>query len=687
MKQLFFIVIIMFSLLFVVVPAFSKETFDTVSLQSKERIEEELRWLQAEAVVFTASRHEQKVSKTAAAVYVVSHEDIRRSGATTIPDILRMVPGLQVSQINSNMWAISSRGFNRRFADKLLILMDGRSIYNSTFTGVLWDTKDTLIEDIERIEVIRGPGAALWGANAVNGIINIITKNAEDTQGALLTFGTGNIERSYGGVRYGGKLGNNLFYRGYVKYFDRDGLNASSTSADANDSWDAIRGGFKINWNATENNSFTLQGDTYDGDSGNLEGFVAPPPLTPLDNTKNDRKFFGGNILARFKHTFSDTSDLTLQLFFDRTVDRYEYVDVNSDNRETGAEINTYDLDFQHHFSFGNRNEITWGLSTRHIYDKINNAANVSYSREYRHAPLYSTFFQDEITVIEDRLKLIIGTKYANNDYSGSEVMPNARLLWTPDNNNTVWASVSRAVKTPTRVQHDLNELFLTRFFTTATGPVPNFLVANGDSDTRSEDLIAYEIGYRFKPFEDVSIDIAAFYNDYDDLHTGEIASADLSNVPSYISIPTILDNKMKGDTYGVEVSVEWQALTWWQLNATYTYLDMQLHAIGEDGLEPEVEENQSPENQAFFRSSMDLPMDLELDTTVRYVDHIPQFDINSYTETDLRLGWKPKDGLDLSITGRNLLDNGHKEFEGTTFTIPSSDVERSVFLKVTWSF
>ena len=393
MKQLFFIVIIMFSLLFVVVPAFSKETFDTVSLQSKERIEEELRWLQAEAVVFTASRHEQKVSKTAAAVYVVSHEDIRRSGATTIPDILRMVPGLQVSQINSNMWAISSRGFNRRFADKLLILMDGRSIYNSTFTGVLWDTKDTLIEDIERIEVIRGPGAALWGANAVNGIINIITKNAEDTQGALLTFGTGNIERSYGGVRYGGKLGNNLFYRGYVKYFDRDGLNVSSTSADANDSWDAIRGGFKINWNATENNSFTLQGDTYDGDSGNLEDFVAPPPLTPLDNTKNDRKFFGGNILARFKHTFSDTSDLTLQLYFDRTVDRLEYVEVNSDNRETGVEINTYDLDFQHHFSFGNRNEITWGLSTRHIYDKINNAANISYSREYRHAPLYSAFF------------------------------------------------------------------------------------------------------------------------------------------------------------------------------------------------------------------------------------------------------------------------------------------------------
>ena len=684
MKIHLFIPFLVYSLLLGTSPAFSDGTSDPIPFISKDRIEEELKWLQAEAFVFTATRHEQKVSETAAAVYVVSREDIRRSGAVTIPDILRMVPGLQVAQINSNMWAITSRGFNRRFSDKLLVLMDGRTIYNSTFSGVLWDTKDTLIEDIERIEVIRGPGAALWGANAVNGIINIITKKAEDTQGALLTFGTGNIERSYGGVRYGGKLGNNLFYRGYVKYFDRDGYNLSTTSANANDSWDAIRGGFKINWEATERNSFTLQGDAYDGDSGNLEDFVAPPPLTPLNNTKNDREFFGGNILARFKHTFSDTSDLALQLFFDRTVDRYEYVEVNSDNRKTGAEINTYDLDFQHRFSFGSRNDITWGLSTRHIYDKIRNSTNISYSRKYRHAPLYSTFVQDEITVIEGRLKLILGTKYSNNDYSGSEIMPNARLLWTPNTNNTVWASVSRAVKTPTRAQHDINELFLSRI---TTVPLPTFLLAKGDRDTRSEDLVAYEIGYRFNPFENVSIDIVAFYNNYDNLLTAETAPTDLSNFPSYLSIPAVFDNMMKGDTYGAEVSVQWQPLDWWHIHATYTYLDMQLHSKGERGVSPENEEDQSPENQALLSSLMDLPMNLELDTTVRYVDHIPQFDISSYTEVDLRLGWKPKDGLDLSIVGRNLFDNGHEEFKGTTFAIPSSDIERSVYLKVTWSF
>jgi iron complex outermembrane receptor protein len=665
-------------------PVFSEGSPDKVSSKSKGRIAEELRWLQAEAFVFTASRHEQKVSETAAAVYVVSHEDIRRSGATKIPDILRMVPGLQVAQINSNMWAVTSRGFNRRFSAKLLVLMDGRSIYNSTFGGVLWDTKDTFIEDIERIEVIRGPGAALWGANAVNGIINIITKEAEDTQGALLTFGVGNIDRNYVGGRYGGKLGNNLFYRGYVKYFDRDGYNVSSTSADANDSWDAIRGGFKINWEATERNSFTLQGDAYDGDSGNLEDFVAPPPLTPLNDTKNDREFFGGNILARFKHTFSDTSDLTLQLFFDRTVDRYDYVQVNSDNRKTGAEINTYDMDFQHHFSLGNRNEITWGLSTRHVYDKIRNSANISYSKTKRHAPWYSIFFQDEITLIEDRLKLTLGMKFLNNIYSGSEIMPNARLLWTPNKKNTIWASVARAVKTPTRVQHDLDELFLSRI---TTVPLPTFLVGKGDRDARSENLVAYEIGYRFNPIEDVSVDIAAFYNDYDDLGTGEAGPLDTSNVPSYLSIPAVADNRMRGDTYGVEVSVQWQALNWWQLHATYTYLDMQLHATGEDGVEAEIQENQSPENQAFLRSLMDLPMDLELDTTIRYVDHIPGFDINSYTEADLRIGWKPKDWLDLSIVGRNLLDNGHEEFEGNTLGVPSSDIERSVYLKITWSF
>ncbi|MCP4267152.1 MAG: TonB-dependent receptor [Candidatus Brocadiaceae bacterium] len=679
--------LISFLILFImsgITSANSEQLPDIISLKPKTRIEEEIKWLQAEAVVFSASRHEQKVSEAAAAVYVVSNEDIRRSGATTIPDILRMVPGLQVSQINSNMWGITSRGFNRRFSDKLLVLMDGRSIYSSTFTGVLWEAKDTLLEDIERIEVIRGPGAALWGANAVNGIINIITKKAEDTQGALLTFGTGNIERSFGGVRYGGRLGNSLFYRGYAKYFDRDGYNVSSSSENANDSWDAIRGGFKINWEATENDSFTFQGDTYDGDAGNLENFVAPPPLTPISNTRNDRKFFGGNVLARFKHTFSDKSDCTLQLYFDRTVDRYDYIDVNSANRKTGAEINTYDLDFQHRFSLGNRNEITWGLSTRHIYDKIRNSANVSNTRKHRHAPLYSTFFQDEITLIEDNLKLILGTKFANNDYSGSEIMPNARLLWTPDKQNTVWASVSRAVKTPTRVQHDLNELYLSRL---ATAPLPTFLIAKGDKDTRPEDLVAYEIGYRFNPAEDASVDITAFYNNYKDLGTGELGILDLTNSPSYLFFPSVSDNRMTGDTYGVEVSVQWKALEWWQLHATYTYLDMQLHALGEDSVEPENQENQSPENQATFRSLMSLPKNLEFDTTVRYVDHIKQFNINSYAETDLRIGWKPKEGLDLSISGRNLLDNAHAEFEDSTFGAPSSDIERSVHLKVTWSF
>ncbi len=684
MKKVPFIILLIFSMFFILDPVFSDDSFDTVSLKSKERVEEELRWLKAEAVVFTASRHEQKVSDTAAAVYVVSHEDIRRSGATTIPDILRMVPGLQVSQINSSMWAITSRGFNRRFSDKLLILMDGRSIYSSTFAGVLWETKDTFIEDIERIEVIRGPGAALWGANAVNGIINIITKEAEDTQGVLLTSGIGNIERSFGGVRYGGRLGNNLFYRGYAKYFDRDGYNVSSTSEDANDSWDTIRGGFKINWEATESDYFTLQGDTYDGDAGNLENFVAPPPLSPVANTRNDRKFFGGNLLARFKHTFSDTSDLALQLYFDRTVNRFEYVDVNSANRKTGAEINTYDLDFQHRFSLGNRNKITWGLSTRHIYDKLRSSANVSYTRKYRHAPLYSTFFQDEITLIEDRFKLILGTKYANNDYTGSELMPNVRLLWTPDDRNTVWASVSRAVRTPNRSQTDLEELFSSRV---TTVPLPTFLVGKGDSDTRAEDLVAYEIGYRFDSIKNVSVDIAAFYNNYKDLGTGELGTLDLSNSPSYLSYPVVSDNRMKGDTYGMEVSVQWQTFNWWQLQATYTYLDIQLHPFGENGVTPEMQEDMSPENQASFRSLMDLPLDLELDTAVRYVDHIKQFDINSYAETDLRLGWKPKDGLDFSITGRNLLNNGHEEFEGNTFGVPSSDVERSVLLKVTWSF
>ena len=640
-------------------------------------LEEELSWLQAESIVFSVSRNEQRVLDTAAAVFVISQQDIKRSGATSVPEALRMAPGLQVAQVNSNTWAISSRGFNKTASNKLLVMIDGRTVYNPDFSGTLWRTKDVMLEDIERIEVIRGPGASMWGSNAVNGVINVITKKAGDTQGVLATAGGGTEERAFGSMRYGGKLNDDIDYRAYVKYNKRDKLK-SAVGGDGNDEWENIRGGFKVNADLTSSDSVTLQGDIYDGNAGAYQMTVSPVAPTSLaGNVRED--FSGGNILGKWTHTISSTAGYSLQLYFDQAEDKSSFSTIDSSIKST---VKTYDADFQNNFQLQSWQQVTWGLGIRYVTTKINNAINFSFSPANRDFILYSGFIQDELTLVPHTLKFIVGSKFEHNDFSGFEFQPNAKLIFTPDNKQTLWASVSRAVRIPNRLDHDLQSLYLTQ-------PGPGVFVS-GQSNRHfdSEQLIAYELGYRIQATDSVSLDISAFYNDYDKLTTAEIGAPSIQATPTpHAVIPIFPDNKGTGETYGVELMAQWQAQEWWRLQGSYSYLQMQLHASDSStSVSPDAAEGNSPHHQFSIRSSMDVLDDIQLDTTLRYVDNLPNQNIDSYTEMDIRVAWMPVKNLELSVVGQNLLNSQHAEYTDNIFSMPM-EVQRGFYGKFSWSY
>jgi len=658
-------------------PAWASSSGNTLSAQTDltELSLEEL----MDVTVTIASKKEQKLSETAAAVFVITQEDIRRSGVTSIPEALRMVPGVNVARINSNTWAISIRGFNGRFANKLLVLMDGRTLYTPIFAGVNWHEKDTLLEDIEKIEVIRGPGAAIWGSNAVNGIINIITKNAKDTQGGLLVGGAGNIERG-GALRYGGHVGDDLQYRAYVKGFERDGFKLT-TGKGAEDEWHQLIGGFRVDWDTSTKDAITIQGDIYSGESGEITTLpVIFPPFAIRQGVPEDD--FGLNVIGKWQHTWSETSDSVLQIYYDHTDSKTHLLD------DFGVVVRTLDMDFHHNFRFLGNQDVTWGLGYRHIFDDITNSSQVVFNPDSRDYKIFSAFIQDDIALIEDRLKVIIGSKFEHNDFSGFEIQPNARFLWTPHGRHSVWGSISRAVRTPSRSDHDLEALF--------TGVLPPdslfpgspaaFAAVVGNSDFDSEELLAYEFGYRFLPMDQISIDIAAFYNDYDKLPTYEFGTPTLN---PFLVVPFVPENgHLTGEAYGVETTVRFKPYPWWKLQVSHSFLKINLSAEdSSDVLAESRYDGTSPQNQLYFRSSMDLPANLTWDTTFRFADNVPEWKVDEYLEMDMRLAWRPTKNLEISIVGQNLLNDAHPEANDTSTTAPATEIPRSIYGKVTLRF
>ncbi|APG29081.1 TonB-dependent receptor [Syntrophotalea acetylenivorans] len=626
--------------------------------------------------ITSAAKKPQAISNTAAAIFVITQEDIRRCGATSIPEVLRLAPGVNVARIDGNKWAITVRGFNGRFANKLLILMDGRSVYTPLFSGVYWDVQDTLLEDVERIEVIRGPGATLWGANAVNGVINIITRHAEKTHGLLVKGGYGSEERGFGSVRYGGQVGAQGNYRAYVKYFNRDGLDAIG-GGEAADDWSAFRGGFRYDGKLSSRDTLTVQGDAYSGFEGqtNEEYSLLPPEFRTVSDTDTD--FSGGNLLLRWQRSLSAESNLALQAYYDHT--RRDETALLKETRDT------LDIDFQHRFPLGRRQEVIWGLGYRVNWDDIDpNEPLIIFNDNDETDHMLSLFIQDEIALKNDLLRLILGTKLEHNDYTGFELQPNARLIWTPNKNHSAWASVSRAVRTPSRVEED-GRMWLYLMPSTP----PGVIVAYGNRDYDSEELLAWELGYRVMPTSVFSLDLALFLNIYDNLRSFEALAPDFSTLPEgYVRIPGIIDNKLKAKTWGFEVASDWQVADFWRLQASYSYLQMDVDTGrgSHDTDSIDLMEGTSPKHQLSLRSSLDLPRQVEFDLWLRCADELESLDISGYLTLDLRLGWQPCPGLELALVGQNLLQDSHQEYD-PEFQTPASEVPRGIYGHAVWRY
>jgi iron complex outermembrane recepter protein len=593
--------------------------------------------------ITSVSKRPEKLSETASGIQVITREDIRRSGATRLPEALRLASNLEVAQVDSRQWAISARGFSSTTANKLLVLIDGRTIYTPLYSGVFWDVQDTLLEDIERIEVISGPGAALWGANAVNGVINIITRAAKDSHGIFLEGGGGSELRGFGAIRYGGALASNLHFRAYGKYFDRDST-VLPNGLDGTNDWHMGQGGFRLDWDVSKADLVTLQGDLYDGR-------IAQP-------AGNDIAVSGGNVIGRWSHTISDDSDFKLQLYCDRT---------QRNIPGTFAEnLDTYDVDFQHRFSQGKRHDIIWGLGYRLIEDDVRNSTALAFLPPRVSRQWFSAFGQDEIALVRDRLHLTLGTKVEHNDYTGYEFQPSGRLAWKLSLRQTVWAAISRAVRTPSRIDREL-------FAPSA----PPFLLAGGPNFD-SEDLLAYELGYRVQPHPRLSLSAAAYYNVYDNLRS-------LESLGSAAAFPIVIGNGQKGESYGAEFTADYRVKEWWQLRVGYT--DLQIHIRPKPGSTDTTfgsTESNDPNHQFFLRSSLDLPWHFELDPAFRYVSRIANQSVPAYGELDLHLAWRPTPKLEFSIVGQNLLHSHHAEFGNPA---ARQEIERGVYGKVLWRF
>ncbi len=618
--------------------------------------------------VTTVSRTESTVGQSPAAVYVVSNEMIRRSGARNIPEALRLVPGVNVARVSSDRWAISIRGFTDVFSNKLLVQIDGRAVYTPVFSGVFWDQQEVLLEDVDRIEVIRGPGATVWGANAVNGIVNIITKSASETQGVFLQGGGGTEQRGFGAFRYGGRTGDSFHYRIYGKALERDdGFHPTG----ANDDWRSGQIGFRMDWEPCPCTAVTLQGDHYEGTSGRRhDGAISAVPFWEVGASTDERPS-GSNILMRVSREVAEDTDWAVQLYYDRAT---------RPTPDTGFDLtcDTFDLDFQHRFPPAHHHSLIWGFGYRNTRNVSGGSFLISINPPIRSFGTISYFVQDQIELREDLLYLTLGSKFEHNDFSGFEFQPTARLLWTPTQRQTAWASVSRAVRTPSRADQDFRVVSAPVDVSFAP-PGVTFMRIEGSSAVRSEELLAFEIGYRAQPTDRFWWDVAVFYNDYENL-TARVPATPFpppaAFPPVYWSL--VYDNAMRGETYGWELAAAYQVNPCWNVQIGYSFLDMQLHARPDTTSTAESAEGESPQNQVYLQSGWEFGHGVELDLIWRHVDTLPGLGIPSYIAMDVRLAWFPSETLEMAVVGRNLLDSSHPEYDTRSFY--ASEVESEVY-------
>jgi iron complex outermembrane receptor protein len=632
----------------------------------------------ANTEISSVSRKTEKLSQAAAAVFVITQEDIRRSGLDSIPELLRMVPGVTVAQIDANTWAITARGFNEVLPDKLLVLIDGRTVYDPLSSGVYWDVQDTVLDDIERIEVIRGPGATLWGANAVNGVVNIITKKAADTQGGLVTAEGGSDIGGNTAVRYGGALGDRGHYRIFEKFLAQDSF-TGSFGQQANDDWGAIRSGFRTDWNLASHDDLTVQGDLYKGNEGQtVPGLLSLSP--PLMGTFNDRTdMSGGNLLARWHRASSERFETTLQAYFERA---------NRDELGVlGEDRHTIDLELVQHFNANSRNDLVWGGDFRHNADHTVGSLNISFNPASLATNLYGVFLQDEITLLPDRLIFTVGSKLEHNYYSGFALQPNVRLLWAVIPKYTVWIAISRASESSSRFDDDIR---VNESVSLGPGGIPVLQSSFGTRHLPPENVLAYQLGQRGRINKWLAFDLDAFYNQYSNRHTQEPAPPFFEDDPPPLHIvnPTITASNISGETHGLESFARIEPNKYWNLSAGYTFFEIHLHARNnsQDSTTAPGSEGSTPRNAYQLRSELNLPRKFEFDTAAYFTGREIGFQLPAYTRVDARFGWHPSPRIELSVGAQNLLDPRHFEF-GSGSLVNATQIGRKCYGKFTWRF
>lgn len=623
--------------------------------------------------ITSASRKEQRAADVAAAVFVITHDDIRRSGMTNIPDLLRLAPGVNVAQINSNKWAVSVRGFNAMYANKLLVLVDGRSIYNRIFSGVLWDTEDLMIDDIDRIEVIRGPGAAMWGANAVNAVINIVTKATADTQGGLVRVEAGRAGEQ-AAIRYGGTLGA-AKYRLYSQWSGRDqSLLAAGTRA--NDGSHNLTTGFRADW-ATQPDAFMVQGDFTAGQARALWSNLDPRTAErePIANDPSAAQ--GGHLLGRWTRTRASGATVQVQSFVDIAGRQESLADYHR---------RVFDLDTQYHTRLGTRQDLVAGAGYRFSDETLDGHFGLSMIPSQSDSSLATAFVQDEIGFFGNRLALTLGSQVQYDSLAGAGVQPTARVMWKGLPRQRLWAATSRALRTPS-----LNE----RGIRVDYPPVPSgtglplFVSGLGNPAAETENLVDAEVGYRVEIGRAASIDVTAFGGRYDHLATHETAAPIVQFVPSpRILVTSHIGNELEATTRGVEIAGQWAPLPALRLDGSYTafHVTPNLVAASQDPTAATSDGN-APRAQWQLRATFSPIARTTFNAAMFHVGRLEQMQVSAYTRADVSAEWRFTSGLSIVASGQNLFDAAHAEFAGTQSLLLSTQVPRSASLRLRWIF
>lgn len=590
--------------------------------------------------VTTVSGHAEPLTEAPSAIQVVTSDDILRSGATSLPEALREASNLEIAQLNATNWAISARGFDSSTSDKMLVMIDGRSVYTPLYAGVFWNMQQVFLPDVQQIEVISGPGATLWGSNAVNGVISIESKNSKDTQGLYVEGASGTQLRDEGGVRYGGALSDQFHYRVY-EMIDQRAQTDLAGGGDGGDNAFTDQGGFRMDWDASPIDLLTLQGDVYDG----------------LEHTLQlDERLGGDNILSRWTHRFSDKSSLQILAYDDRT-----HID---DLGSLAEDLDTYDVELQHRFPLLAWNDITWGIGYRLYRDDVRNIPSEAFLPAKLNIPLYSAFAQDEIALFR-ALHLTLGSKFEHNYWSGFDAQPSARLSYEIDQHQNTWAAVSRALRTPSRIDTDL----------AVPGAAPYLLSGNPDFDPERE--TSFELGYRAKPERGIELSVSTYYSRYSQVRSYEEANATTI-------FPITTGNDERGHSYGGELSAKATLLEGVRLKIGYTETRVRLSSTQANVIDSNGStESDDPQHMASAHLYLDLPYRIDLDLMPRYVSPITVQGVPSYTELNVRLGWEASATWTFAVVGENLLHHDHVEFaEGST----PNRIPRSVYGKIVWT-